>query len=92
MTKQPKIEMIPVGKIKVLNPRARGKKKYDEIVASIADVGLKRPITVSRRIENKGITDTTSSAARGGSKHIFFSARPRCPPSSSAYLVSRGSL
>ena len=54
MSKQPKIEMIPVSKIRILNPRARGKKKYDEIVASIADVGLKRPITVSRRIENKG--------------------------------------
>ena len=56
MIKQPKIEMIPVDKIKILNPRSRGKKKYDEIVASIADVGLKRPITVSRRIENKGDT------------------------------------
>jgi len=53
MKKEPKIRMIPVDKIRVINPRARGKKKYEEIIASIAEVGLKRPITVSTRPESK---------------------------------------
>ncbi len=45
------IEMIPVDKIAVINPRIRNKKTFRQIVDSISKVGLKRPITVSR-IEN----------------------------------------
>ncbi|KAA5604272.1 ParB/RepB/Spo0J family partition protein [Roseospira marina] len=41
--------MIPVDAIHVLNPRARNKRQHREIVDNIAAVGLKRPITVSRR-------------------------------------------
>jgi ParB family chromosome partitioning protein len=41
------IQMIPVERVRVLNPRERNKKKYKQIVGSIADIGLKRPITVS---------------------------------------------
>lgn len=43
------IEMIPIARINVLNPRARNKRVHREIVSSIEAVGLKRPITVSRR-------------------------------------------
>jgi ParB family chromosome partitioning protein len=43
------IEMIPVDAIRVLNPRARNRRQHREIVDNIAAVGLKRPITVSRR-------------------------------------------
>lgn len=43
------IEMIPVAAIRVLNPRARNKSKFLEIVGNISKVGLKKPITVSRR-------------------------------------------
>lgn len=43
------IEMIPVSAIRVLNPRARNKSKFLEIVGNISKVGLKKPITVSRR-------------------------------------------
>ena len=43
------IEMIPIDAIQVLNPRARSRRQHREIVDSIASVGLKRPITVSRR-------------------------------------------
>jgi ParB family chromosome partitioning protein len=43
------IEMIPVDTIRVLNPRARNRRQHREIVDNIATVGLKRPITVSRR-------------------------------------------
>lgn len=49
----PKIELIPVDRISVLNPRARNRKAFQEIVSSIADVGLKRPITVTRRKEGE---------------------------------------
>jgi ParB family chromosome partitioning protein len=43
------IEMIPVDRINVVNPRARNKKAFKEIVANIAELGLKKPITVTRR-------------------------------------------
>lgn len=43
------IEMIPIARIKVLNPRARNKRVHREIVNNIEAVGLKQPITVSRR-------------------------------------------
>ena len=44
-----RIETIPITEIRVVNPRTRNKTKFQEIVASIAEVGLKKPITVSRR-------------------------------------------
>ena len=43
------IEMVPIEHITVINPRARNKKVFREIVDNIADIGLKRPITVARR-------------------------------------------
>lgn len=43
------IETIPIARINVLNPRARNKYVNREIVSNIESVGLKRPITVSRR-------------------------------------------
>ena len=46
--------MVPIDKIRVLNPRTRNEKKFRKIVESILHVGLKRPITVSRRKEGKG--------------------------------------
>ncbi len=44
-----RIEMIPISRITVLNPRARNKRQHREIVNNIEAIGLKRPITVSRR-------------------------------------------
>ena len=43
------IEMIPLSRITVLNPRSRNKRQHREIVNNIEAIGLKRPITVSRR-------------------------------------------
>ena len=43
------IELIPISRITVLNPRARNKRQHREIVNNIEMIGLKRPITVSRR-------------------------------------------
>ena len=42
-----RIAMIPVDRIVVLNPRARDKRRFREIVENIGKVGLKRPITVT---------------------------------------------
>lgn len=46
---QPVVQMIPIDKIHVQNPRTRNKAVFQGIVDNISHVGLKRPITVSRR-------------------------------------------
>ena len=43
------IRTIPIDEIRFLNPRFRNRRNFQEIVQSIAKVGLKRPITVSPR-------------------------------------------
>lgn len=48
-TRPQQIEMIPISRITVLNPRSRNKRQHREIVNNIEAIGLKRPITVSRR-------------------------------------------
>ena len=48
------IRMIPVDLITVLNPRVRNKKIFNELVTSIAHLGLKKPITVSARLDRSG--------------------------------------
>ena len=51
------IKSIPIDQIRFLNPRVRNRRNFQEIVQSIAKVGLKRPITVSPRK-----TDTDSAS------------------------------
>ncbi|MCP1469658.1 ParB family chromosome partitioning protein [Sphingobium sp. OAS761] len=46
MTDTAEIRTIPIANIDILNPRARNRKVFDELVESIASVGLKRPVTV----------------------------------------------
>lgn len=53
MIEEPKIQMIPIENIRVINPRDRGKKKFGQIVSNIADIGLKKPITVCPRADGK---------------------------------------
>lgn len=43
------VELIPIDHVTVINPRVRNKKIFKDIVANIAQVGLKRPITVTKR-------------------------------------------
>ena len=50
-----KIEMIPISAITPINPRTRNKKQHSEIVENIDAIGLKRPITVSRRQTPDGV-------------------------------------
>jgi ParB family chromosome partitioning protein len=47
----PEVQLIPLDRIRVLNPRARDAKRFKGIVESISHVGLKKPITVSLRAE-----------------------------------------
>ena len=43
------VRLIPIDDVNVLNPRSRNKKTFAELVESISNVGLKRPVTVSQR-------------------------------------------
>jgi ParB family chromosome partitioning protein len=46
---EPKVQMIPIDQITVVNARGRGKAKFKQIVANISHIGLKKPVTVARR-------------------------------------------
>ena len=48
------IIMIPIDRIRVLNPRPRDKKKFEQIIQSIKNLGLKKPIQVSLRSAEEG--------------------------------------
>jgi ParB family transcriptional regulator, chromosome partitioning protein len=43
------VTMVPIDAITILNPRVRNRRIFNELVTSIAHLGLKKPITVSRR-------------------------------------------
>jgi len=43
------VKMVPIDRIRILNPRPRDKKKFELIVQSIRNLGLKKPIQVSLR-------------------------------------------
>lgn len=49
-----RIEWIPIDRISIVNPRDRNQRVFREIVQNIAQIGLKRPITVTRRVEAEG--------------------------------------
>lgn len=48
------IKMIPIERIRVINPRCRDQKKFSQVVKSIKDLGLKKPIMVSFRAKSEG--------------------------------------
>lgn len=52
--KQTRVEMIPIDRIIILNPRVRNRRKFMEVVESIRTVGLKRPIRVNTMIGPDG--------------------------------------
>lgn len=49
MSEAPEVRMVPVDAITVINPRIRNRRVFQELVTSIANLGLKKPITVSQR-------------------------------------------
>ena len=48
------IRRISISAITILNPRVRNKRIFNELVTSIAHLGLKKPITVSARRDQSG--------------------------------------
>src|SRR3954453_1675482 len=48
------VEMVPVNQITVVNPRVRNQKVFKEITENIEQVGLKRPITVTKHNDPDG--------------------------------------
>jgi len=46
--------LIPIERIRILNPRLRDRKKFEKVVNSIRNLGLKKPIKVSSRIVKDG--------------------------------------
>ena len=48
-------ELIPMDRLTVVNPRVRNRKAFREIVDNIAELGLKRPITVAARNGEDGL-------------------------------------
>jgi ParB family chromosome partitioning protein len=50
----PVVEVIPIGLVTVVNPRVRSKRIFEEIVANIAELGLKRPVMAARRAHPDG--------------------------------------
>lgn len=47
MSEDTEVRMIPIDQIQIVNPRVRDRKKFESIISSIAQLGLKRPITVT---------------------------------------------
>lgn len=43
------VTLVPTDRVRILNPRVRNPKTFEEMVESIARIGLKRPITVTQR-------------------------------------------
>ena len=48
------VKLIPIDRIRILNPRHRERKKFEQIVQSIRNLGLKKPIQVSLRSAQEG--------------------------------------
>jgi len=46
--------MVSIDQIRVINPRPREKKKFEQLVGSIKNLGLKKPIQVSCRLAHEG--------------------------------------
>ena len=58
------VQMIAINKIRVLNPRARNRVRFAEIVTNVSKVGLKKPITVCPRAGSGGEYDLVCGQGR----------------------------
>jgi ParB family chromosome partitioning protein len=48
------VKLIPIERIRILNPRPRERRRFEQIVQSIRNLGLKKPIQVSLRSAEEG--------------------------------------
>jgi len=76
MDKLKKIQIIPVDKIHILNPRNRDAKKFAQIQASIRNLGLKRPIVVSLRSELRDDSEYDLVCGQGRLESVIARAAP----------------
>lgn len=77
MNRRQILENIPIEKINILNPRERNRKIANEIKKNIEDVGLKRPITVSRRLDLRMAKSMIWSAVKDVWRPISPIIKPR---------------
>jgi ParB family chromosome partitioning protein len=77
MTDEPRIYLIPIDRIHVVNPRSRDKKKFERVVESIATVGLKKPITVTRGKPGDDGTETFNLVCGQGRLEAFIALRQK---------------
>lgn len=49
------LQMVPVDRVRVLNPRDRNGQVFEEIVGNIKALGLKKPVTVTPREDGEGL-------------------------------------
>jgi ParB family transcriptional regulator, chromosome partitioning protein len=61
-----RVQIIPIEEINVLNPRERNRRHFQKLVASIENLGLKKPITVRPRNpeDEKGLFDLVCGQGR----------------------------
>ncbi|SEG81365.1 ParB/RepB/Spo0J family partition protein [Bosea lathyri] len=52
--KHTRVEMVPIDRILILNPRVRNRRKFLEVIESIKILGLKRPIRVNTMMSSDG--------------------------------------
>ena len=80
------LQMIPIDKIEVLNPRDRNGRIFDDIVGNIKNIGLKKPITVTPRKDGDGrekfllISFSAAREAVRASKNPTLSSNNACKP------------
>ena len=77
MTDDPRVKLIPVDRIRIVNPRSRDKKRFERIVESIATAGLKRPITVTRGEPGEGGVETFDLVCGQGRLEAFIALGQR---------------
>ena len=70
-TDESQVRLIPVDKIRVVNPRVRDPKKFEKIVENIAALGLKKPITVTAGIPGDDGAETFDLVCGQGRLEAF---------------------
>ena len=73
------VQLIPIDRITVINPRIRNRKSFKDIVENVGAIGLKKPITLPGGIHPTACA-TTSFAVRDGSRPTRPLARTKSPP------------
>lgn len=73
------LRMIPMDRIEVLNPRDRNQVIFEEIVANISAIGLKKPITVTPRAGEDGAERYLLACGEGRLKALRQLGETRIP-------------